>query len=146
MGSGITPEKFARDLVKEIQARNNPVFIGMVTGKVISPFPDIEIQINDKIVIDKTYIERVAEKLLPHKRRFNLITSYTDPKVVGSLQLKSENDPTESIVKLTLETKEDGTSTCEIEFVDTIQAGDEVILMPLQDQQKFYLLDKAVNL
>lgn len=141
----MTPERFAVWMADEVKKRDNPVFIGIQVGVVSKPLPDIEIKLGDVIELKKNKLI-IAEKLLQHKRKFNITTSYTDPKVVGSLQLTSENSPTEPIVKLTLETKEDGTSTCEIEFVDELKPGDEVILMAAQDQQLYYVLDKVVRL
>jgi hypothetical protein len=135
-------ETFAINLAKELHKRNNPSFIGIQVGVVSKPLPDIEIKLGEAIVLDKTMLI-FDENLLRHKRTFNMTTSYTDPKVVGSLQLTSEESPTQPIVKLTLETKEDGTSTAEIEFMEQLKPGREVILMPAQDQQLFYVLGMA---
>ncbi len=140
----ITPERAATWMAGEIKKRDNPVFIGIQIGAVSKPLPDIEIKVGDAIELDKTQLV-FTEHLLRHKRKFNLQTSYTDPKVVGSLQLKTESAPTDPIVKLTLETKEDGTSTAEIEFVDELKVGDEVIIMAAQDQQTYYVIDRAVK-
>lgn len=139
----ITPERAAILMAGEFHARNNPVFVGIQVGTVTKPLPDIEIQVG-AIELDRTMLI-FSRDVLPHKRKFNLTTSYTDPKVVGSLQLKTESAPIDPIVSLTLETKEDGTSTAEIEFVDELKVGDEVIVMAAQDQQTYYVIDRAVK-
>jgi hypothetical protein len=141
----MTPERFATFMAEQFKQRDNPVFIGIQVGVVSKPLPDIEIKLGEAITLDKSMLI-FGRDVLPHTRKINLTTSYTDPKVVGSLQLTSENSPTDPIVKLSLETKEDGTSTVTVEFVEELKVGDEVILMPAQDQQLYYVLDKAVRL
>lgn len=135
-------KSFANTLGKELRERDNQVHMGMQEGVVSKPFPDIEIKIGGVVEADKDMLV-IAEHLKKHKRKFNITTSYTDPKVVGSLQLNTETDPTNPIVKLTLKTKEDGTSTCEIEFVDELKVGDKVIVMPSADMQTYYVLDRV---
>lgn len=146
MSQKISPEQAALEMALQLKKRDNPSFMGIQVGRVTKPFPDIEIAIGTSIVLDKSMLEFPADLLKGYKRKFNMTTSYTDPKIVGSIQLKSDTSPVDPLVKLTLETKEDGTSTCTLEYVDELQIGDEVVIMPTQDHGTFYVMHKVGRL
>jgi len=81
------------ELAKLFKARENPSFMGMVTGMVLTPPPNIKIAIGKEIILEKEHL------------------------IIAAALLNN-----------------------------TLVNRDEVILMPSQDQQTYYLIDKAVRL
>jgi hypothetical protein len=130
---GMTPERFATWMAGQLRQRDNPVFIGIQIGVVSKPLPDIEIKLGEAIVLDKTMLV-FARYLLTHTREVNLKSS----GVVDSMTPAGMGPHTHDITSLEI--------TGQVKFLDELKPGDEVILMAAQDQQLYYVLDKAVRL
>ncbi|AMA72935.1 hypothetical protein ACH33_08730 [Aneurinibacillus sp. XH2] len=144
---GMTPERFAVWMADEVKKRDNPVFIGVQIGIVSKPFPDIEIKLGEAIVLDKSQLI-FGRDVLRHKRTINIKSSTT------SLSLSKDEGATSQELSgaykhahdISVSNGQFSISESEIEFVDELRPGDEVILLPAQDQQLYYVLDKAVRL
>lgn len=131
----------------ELKNRNNFVPMGIQIGTVSQALPELKIKIDGTIIeLEKNQLI-VANDLLKHNRKFNLTTTFKSPSTkVGSIHLVSEHRPKDNVLSLVLTTKPDGTQTCEIEFVDELNVGDKVMLIPSTDEQTYYVMDKAVEL
>lgn len=110
------------ELAKLFHERNNKSYMGPVIGKVISALPSMKVSIGDKIILYNDDLIIAAHVLPDYEREITVdeaTTTATSPitKIDGKLIYK-----------------------------DTLKAGDEVILIPTTDIQKYYLIDKAVRL
>ncbi len=110
------------ELAKLLRARDNIVNSGVQLGRVVSPLPDIKVALGEKIILTKEHLIFAAHMLKDHKRGY---------RANGSIEFLDVDAPF--------------TAEGEIEFTDSLQAGDRVIIIPTKDEQKYYVLDKAVS-
>ncbi|SET55368.1 Protein of unknown function [Natronincola peptidivorans] len=122
-------------LGKMFKERDNQVYLGPQLGTVIASPPNIRVKIGDKIILEKDRLVIAAHVLSGYKRQFQGQSS-------GSIITKTPSPVTySSYTEL-----ENLSNTGEITYTDTLKIGDEVILMPSTDEQKYFLIDKAVRL
>jgi hypothetical protein len=110
------------ELAQLFKDRDNNPYMGPVTGTVISPPPGIKVSVGNNIILDNEDLIISASVLNGYEREITIDGATT-----------TASSPI---------TKIEGKLT----FKDTLKAGDEVILLPTTDIQKYYLIDKAVRL
>lgn len=110
------------EFAKMLLDRNNPEIASVLIGTVEEGFPDIKIRLNDNIILDKSYLVFAAHTLSDYQRQFT-----------------SDGD-------ITIGTTNSYSSSGTITLTDTFSVGDQVIIMPTQSKQLYYVLDKAVRL
>lgn len=127
---------YAVALAKELKVRNNIVKIGPTMGDVISVTP-LKIGImNNQVYVDDTNCYLCSNVVENYKRKATEeIKGYT----VNATTVDSSGDVTSSI---TVSTKTDYDTV--ITFKDILHVGDIVLLVPTDDDQKFFIVDKVV--
>lgn len=123
--------------------RNNKEYMGIQIGKVVSALPDIKISLGDNILLDKSHLVFGASVLNGYKRKYS---------ISGTIQFSETDCGTtdysgnhrHSISTLDVDTTY--TADGDLTLTDTLVVGDEVILIPTEDEQTFFVIDKAVRL
>lgn len=125
---------WADDVANEFKSRDNKKAIGMVIGEVLTPPPALSVSIMEgQIVVRNPYI---AEHLLTgYKRRINIRLAAAE----GSTNSASCSDGTHSHRLTTV-----GVPDTDITTLDTLKAGDSVIVYS-GDNQNYFVLDRAVR-
>lgn len=139
------------ELAMLFKERENTSYMGPQMGTVISPPPDIKVGLGDKIILDKEDLILAAHVLAGYEREIegNHITGSVFSSRGGKMDFHLTGNPPSqnytitnfSLLASTTE-KSEGT----LKYTDTLKAGDKVILIPSSDNQKYYLIDKAVKL
>lgn len=111
--------------------------LSITTGIVISPPPEPRVMLDDIIDLDSSNLIFASHLISGYERRikFKDIDWGTTTEVNDGGQGASSH---KHFVNLT---NEDAL----IEWTDTLKQGDEVILIPVQDGQLYYVIDKAVR-
>lgn len=139
-------------LAKIIKKRENPEFIGPIICRVINPPPEIKISgLSGKLLLDKDDLYINASVLTDYKRTFisegivdldDSKCGQTDSVYDGGYQATSH--------KHILDTLEvtDGMFAAEGELTltNTLKKDDEVLLLPTNSNQKFFLICKVKKL
>lgn len=121
-------------LFKERDSRES---LSITTGRVVSAPPEPRIMLDDVILLDGRNLVFAAHLLNGYERRIKFkeidwgITTVVNDGGQGASSHKH-------FVNLTNE-------DVLIEWTDTLKQGDEVILIPVQDGQLYYVMDKAVR-
>jgi hypothetical protein len=111
------------ELALMFKERNNEHYLGPITGTVISPPPEIKIScFNGSAIFDKSKLIIAA----------SVLNGYTRKTTIDGVSTTAAS----SITKI------EG----ELSFTDKLASGDEVILIPTQDKQTYFVIDKAVRL
>lgn len=122
------------ELAKLFKERENIPYMGPIVGTVISPPPDIKIQTDKNIILDKTHLIISASV---YGREFDIkganIVGQTLDVTVGD---HGEHKHEIKILDI----------NGQLKLVYTLKKGDKVILIPSQDEQTYFLLDWAVKL
>lgn len=125
------------ELAKMLKEREPIRYRGPIVGTVLSPPPEIKIQIDKNIILDKSHLVIGASILKDCRREFEIkgadITGHTTKMNVGE---HGEHD--HNIETLDIKGK--------IKSIDTLKKGDKVILIPSQDEQTYFLIDWAMRL
>ena len=139
-------------LAKIIKKRDNPKVIGPIICKVINPPPEIKITgLSGKLLLDKDdlYINDLV--LADYSRNFiseGIID--IDDSMCGETDLIHDGGYQASSHRHSLETLEvtDGMFAAEGSFTltDTLKKGDEVLLLPTNSNQKYFLICKVKKL
>lgn len=108
------------ELAKLFKERENQSHMGIQIGKVISEMPDVKISINGKIILTKDHLIFSSQLLKDYARAFEINTK--DP-------ILHNDNLTNTSFKGTLK------------WTDEIKIGDEILLIPTQDEQLFYAAD-----
>lgn len=104
-------------------------------AEVISTPPNLVIKLGD-LQVDKDNI-LIADYLLPgYKRK-------ASQKSAGNIISHDDGDPREYSPYTVIE---ELTHSGSIEFTDTLQTGDMVVVMPTEDKQTYIILARVVNL
>lgn len=132
-------------LAQIIKARDNPKWLGAITGEVIKAPPNLEVRLENKVVIKNHKIIISIEKIIGYQRTYSLkgnITKYDFDNTTSSEAVP--NHPAHPIPKLS----GTGTYTAEgtIQWTDTLKVGDKVLMLPTNEQEYFYLIDRVVRL
>lgn len=141
----ITPERAATWVAGEIKKRDNPVFIGIQIGTVTKPLPDIEIKVG-AVELDKTQLV-FAEYLLQHKRKLKVMSlsaNLSHSKDAGATSQELD-PPYKHSHDIAVANGSFSLSDSDVEYLDELKVGDEVIVMAAQDQQTYYVIDRAVR-
>lgn len=112
------------DLAKMFKNNENPKQVSMSTGIVISPPPNAQIRLNEKVILYNNQLVFAAHVLGDYER---------------DIELKGEIRFTESTFQA-FEAKEVKSKT-----KDTLKEGDEVMLLPTADEQLYFVVGKAVR-
>ena len=105
----------------------NPDWNGPFLGKVVKAPPNLEVQIDERIILKADRIVVAFEKVAGYTREF---------EVEGNIEI----DVTDR------ENMDSGGNThnkITAKGTDELKVGDEVILNEFKNQKKFYLVDKA---
>ncbi|MDF2546151.1 MAG: hypothetical protein K0R93_1049 [Anaerosolibacter sp.] len=123
------------ELAKMFKDRENIPYFGPQTGFILSPPPNIQVALGEKIILSKDRLV-IAEHLLSgYRREFQSTSS-------GTIITKTPPPVSYDTATVMESLNHDG----EITFTDTLKAGDEVILIPSTNEQLYYLVGKAVRL
>jgi len=141
-----------KKLAKLLMDRNNPETIGPIIGIVVNSPPDIKIKaLSGRATLDKNDLY-INEYLLPgHKRTIesNGVIDLGD-ELCGQTDLINDGGYQAGTHRHTLETLEvtDGSYSSEGELIltDALKKGDEVLLLPTDNNQKFFVICKVRNL
>lgn len=117
------------ELAKKFKERNNRQRIGNVIGKVISTFPNFKISILDgQVVLDKNqlYISSLLED--NYKREFEV------NNIEGATSNTSEHSHSIESLKGV------------IKFTDSLKLNDEVLLIPAENEQVWFIVGKVRKL
>lgn len=141
-----------------LKERENPGIPSIIVGKVLTPLPDIKIRLNDVVVLKKERLVFSASLLAGFAKEAKLTgdikftdtncgngVGQTNSVYDGGYQASSHSHlVTVDVTSVNIDTTY--TASASVEFTDTIKEGDEVILMPTNDEQIYYVMDKAVRL
>lgn len=141
-------EDWAAAIAKEFKQRENPNMMIAILGIVITPPPNIEISIlNGTVMIRECYI---LENLL---KGFTRIVTIPEQETSGKGIGKGETDiifdggvdaqPHSHNVTTEVTIQSIGMSNAEIQFQDTLQSGDEVLLIVSPDNQTYFIIGKV---
>ena len=141
-------EKYHKSIVKLaeiIKKRDNPLWIGAVTGEVVKAPPQLEVKLENGIIIKNHKIMISIEKIVGYQRTYSLkgnITKYDFDNTTSSEPVSTH--PAHPIKKLSGK----GTYTAEgtIQWTDTLKVGDKVLMLPTNKEEYFYLIDRVVRL
>ena len=138
-------------LASLLKDRDNQPYLGPQVGVVVEPPPNLRVSLGDKIILESADLI-VAAHVLDGYQREELIkgeieitgatgqATYVQPPPPDSPEISESW----GFIGKTLEGQE--TITCKMTYTDTLKAGDEVILIPSTDEQRYFLVDKAVRL
>ena len=110
-------------LAKLLKERDNKDHIGVITGTIVQGFPDIKIRVDATVVLDNSHLIWARSLLTDRKRKCYI------------------SNPSNGV-------QEHGLNGAEGEFywTEELKVGDNVILLPTQNEQIYYVMDRAVVL
>ncbi|QEK13731.1 DUF2577 domain-containing protein (plasmid) [Crassaminicella thermophila] len=133
------------ELAKMLKERDNQPYLGPQIGEVITPPPNIQIALGDKIILTKEHLVIAAHVLTDYQREINITGDIQTTEEGGSVTLQVNPAPTTyTVVDGSVNGNVVITGT--IKYTDTLKKGDKVILIPSTDEQTYFLIDKAVML
>lgn len=127
-----------QELAGLFKERENKPYSGPVIGTVLSPPPELTVQLPSGLVLDKDDLIIAAHVLAGYSRQHTMTFSGS-----GTTTLK---DPETLVPKSWIVSAVSTNVTDDQVTTDTIAKGDWVILIPTGDGQTFALIDKAVML
>ena len=141
-------ERYNKSIVKLaeiIKKRDNPLWLGAVTGEVVKAPPELQVKLENGIIIKNHKIMISIEKIVGYQRTYSLkgnITQYDFDNTTSSEPVSTH--PAHPIKKLSGK----GTYTAEgtIQWTDTLKVGDKVLMLPTNKEEYFYLIDRVVRL
>ena len=132
------PDKAFDNLAKIFEQRfGNPDWNGPFLGKVVKAPPNLEVQIDERIVLKADRIVVAWEKVAGYTREF---------EVKGNIEIDvtdSENQDSGGNIHNKIKAKGTYKASGTNKWTDELKVGDEVILNEFKNQKKFYLVDKA---
>lgn len=139
-------------LAKLFKDRENPILIGPVLGTVIVAPPELKVQINEKIILKKHQIIIAEEKVSGYQREFSSEGEVNELDItlsefsISSSDKDSKGD-THGTVSGTGKFKGTGTfkKTGSVKWTDELVEGNKVILIPMLNNNLYFLLDKATT-
>lgn len=115
------------DVLQEVIAKtvSASMPISLVDGVVLTPLPDITIQVgNDKLIIDADQIV-ISQRLLPRTDNF---------EIVQQEYKTTEEGPYRPIW-----------IRGELQFTDEVQVGETLLMLRYEGGQKYYVIDRGVS-
>lgn len=122
----------ATRLAKMFKDRENRTYLGPQIGVVISPPPEVQIGLGEKIMLTKEQLVFAALLLAGYQR---------ETEISQTSNLSGSTAPADGHAHTYQSLGMVGT----IKLTDTLKAGDEVILIPSADEQLYFVVDKAVR-
>ena len=141
-------EKYHKSIAKLaeiIKKRDNPIWIGAITGEVTKAPPELEVKLENGIIIKNHKIMISIEKIVGYQRTYSLEGNITEYKFNNTTSSESiPNHPSHPIKNL----EGSGTYKAEgtIQWTDTLKVGDKVLMLPTNKEEYFYLIDRVVRL
>ncbi|MCT4605855.1 MAG: DUF2577 domain-containing protein [Marinisporobacter sp.] len=133
------------ELAKLFKERDNQPYLGPQTGMVLSPPPNIQVSLGDKIILTKEHLVIAAHVLKDYQREIEVKGNIQTNGEGGSITLQTSPPPTTyKVVSGSVGAQTTITGT--MKYTDTLKKGDIVILVPSTDEQTYFLIDKAVRL
>lgn len=126
------------ELAKMFKERNNPDIMGIQIGRVISPLPDLKISLGDSIILQNKHIVVAAHVISGYERNFEIENTVDIISDTNGVSVGDHGEHSHTLENFMAKGK--------IKWTDCLKKDDEVILIPSIDQQKFYLIDKAVRI
>jgi len=134
---------YAVELAGELKKRNNIPKIGVQMGDVLSVAP-LKIGImNNETIIDETIcylcsnvVENYKRKATEEIKEYIVTMATTDTNENGSVT------PLDVDTTMAVETKSDYDTV--ITFKDILHVGDKVLLVPTEDDQIYFIVDRVV--
>lgn len=130
---------WAEQFAKELKKRENPQILGAILGTVITPPPKLEISIlNNSVIIRKCYVLK------------NICEGYTRTIEIPEQTAKGKGyttggaDAHDVVTDVTIQSV--GMPNAKICFIDTLQAGDEVLLVVSPDNQTYFVIGKVIKI
>ncbi|MGL6114415.1 MAG: DUF2577 family protein [Cetobacterium sp.] len=126
-----------------LKSLTNPSWLGAITGEVESPPPNLSVKIHNKTTIYNNKILISSEKLNGYKREFSLDGKIVEENInlESSSMTKAGQGPHEHILK-SFKGSGNYSATGIITWTDTLKKGDKVLLIPTNNHEYFYLIDK----
>lgn len=121
-------------LFRERDPKTSP---SITTGIVVAPPPDPRIQLNEVIILEKENLVFAAHLVDGYERHIQLSDTDAGTTTTESDGGEGASAHTHGIAELNVDTT--------MKWLDTVKAGDEVILIPVEDGQLYYVIDKAVK-
>jgi len=126
------------ELAKMFKERDNVAYMGPQVGKVISPPPDLKVSLGKEILLTREHLVVAAHVLAGYERALEIpltddVTGETQPELIGD-----PHQHTHQMGSIGIKGR--------IKFTNTLKAGDEVILIPTTDCQRYFLVDKIAGL
>ncbi|WP_129599804.1 DUF2577 domain-containing protein [Anaerophilus nitritogenes] len=132
------------ELASLFKERDNRAYLGPQIGKIISPPPNIQVSLGDKIILTKEHLIIGAHVLNDYERQFEIKGEEKTSGESGSITLKSSVPTTYEVVNGNVEGNVSMKGT--FKYIDTLKKGDQVMLIPTTDEQTYFLIDKGVRL
>ncbi len=132
------PSKAFDNLAKILRENfDNPDWNGPFLGKIVKAPPNLEVQIDERIILKADRIVVAWEKVAGYTREF---------EVKGNIEIDvtdSENQDSGGNIHNKIKAKGTYKASGTNKWTDELKVGDEVILNEFKNQKKFYLVDKA---
>lgn len=132
-------------LAKIFKERDNPVWLGAVTGEIIKAPPQLEVKLENGVIVKKHKIMVSIEKIAGYKREFSLDGTINDITINAT----TSNKPCglgASNAHGTIQGKGNYKTVGTITWTDTLKVGDTVLMLPTNKEEYFYLIDRVVRL
>lgn len=132
-------------LASLLKDRDNPVWLGAVTGEVIKAPPELEVKLQSGVIIKKHKIMVSIEKIAGYKREFSIDGTINDITINAT----TSNKPCglgASNAHGTIQGKGNYKTVGTIIWTDTLKVGDTVLMLPTNKEEYFYLIDRVVRL
>ena len=137
--------KSVATLASLLKDRDNPVWLGAVTGEVIKAPPELEVKLQSGVIINKHKIMVSIEKIAGYKREFSIDGTINDITINAT----TSNKPCglgASNAHGTIQGKGNYKTVGTITWTDTLKVGDTVLMLPTNKEEYFYLIDRVVRL
>ena len=132
------PSKAFDNLAKILRKNfDNPDWNGPFLGKIVKAPPNLEVQIDERIILKADRIVVAWEKVAGYTR---------ECEVKGDIEIDvtdSENQDSGGNIHNKIKAKGTYKASGTNKWTDELKVGDEVILNEFKNQKKFYLVDKA---
>lgn len=146
-------KKAINDLAWLLVTRNNKNWMGAITGEVVKAPPNLEVKIDPKIILKTKNIVISEEKISTYTREFKSWGNVDEIVINGEIETTSSN--TEGgpgphkhqygTISGTLKGKGTFKLSGTNEWTDDLKVGDMVLLVPTNEHEIFYLVDKVVR-
>lgn len=136
------------ELAKLFRERENKPYLGPHIGRVISPPPDIQIALGDRIILTKENLLIASHILKDYEREFSvegqLQFSQGNPGETSNSSVGDHGTHSHMVTNLNIDTSYQ--SAGKIKWTDSLKSEDEVILIPTTNEQQYFVIDKVVKL